>query len=170
MPPFGGGRAGHFPTKSVVTATTRKVGEAIADKLSGFKVRYAAKLKGLEVGMAAGTRQHSSVLKDRLNAFSKRCMRMQRLRTIGINTAKIARTGGLAAVVYGEFTSGLNPSLLHRQRRTMATAVAPSTGSGGQNVDYALMMADGSAAGVADPAFPAHEQPIGHWAMGVWNK
>ena len=27
------------PAKSVVTATTRKVGEAIADKLSGFKVR-----------------------------------------------------------------------------------------------------------------------------------
>ena len=31
------------------------------------------------------------------------------------------------------------------------------------------MLADGSATGRADPAFDAHEGPIGSWAMAIWE-
>ena len=32
-----------------------------------------------------------------------------------------------------------------------------------------MMIADGSARGKADPAFPAHSEVIGHWAQAIWN-
>ena len=35
-------------------------------------------------------------------------------------------------------------------------------------MDVALMIADGSAKGKADPAFPAHAMPIKSWAEAVW--
>ena len=35
-------------------------------------------------------------------------------------------------------------------------------------MDVALMLADGSAKGRADPAFPAHSMPIKAWAEAVW--
>ena len=43
------------------------------------------------------------------------------------------------------------------------------SGTGGQNMDVALMFADGSTKGSADPAFDAHILPIGDWAMAVWD-
>ena len=52
---------------------------------------------------------------------------------------------------------------------TTGAAAAPASGAGGQNVDLALIMADGSTNGRTDPAFPAHALPIGFWAMAVWN-
>ena len=47
---------------------------------------------------------------------------------------------------------------------------APAGGSGGQDLDVALMLADGSAKGKADPAFPAHAMPIRSWAEAVWEQ
>ena len=38
------------------------------------------------------------------------------------------------------------------------------------NFKLALMMADGSLKGKADPAFEAHRGVIGHWASAVWNE
>lgn len=51
----------------------------------------------------------------------------------------------------------------------MAAATATEADVGGQNLDLALIMADGSEHGRADPAHAAHVQPIGHWAMAVWH-
>ena len=36
-------------------------------------------------------------------------------------------------------------------------------------MDIALVMADGSSTGMADPAFDAHMMPIGEWAMACWE-
>jgi len=46
---------------------------------------------------------------------------------------------------------------------------APGAGTGGQNLDLALVLADGGPAGEADPAFDAHGLPIGDWSMAVWE-
>ena len=90
------------PTKSVVTRTTRKIGEAVAARLSAFKTKYASNVKGLGVAMAAKTQQHSGVLQDRLRAFRQRIRRLQRLRTWSLKTDRVLRTGGLASIIDGE--------------------------------------------------------------------
>ena len=51
----------------------------------------------------------------------------------------------------------------------MAAVTAPGFGSSGQNMDIALIFADGKAGGKADPAYDAHTMPIGQWAMAVWE-
>ena len=51
----------------------------------------------------------------------------------------------------------------------MAAAGSPGSGMCGQDLDLALILADGSATGMADPAFVAHSGPMARWAMAVWN-
>ena len=45
----------------------------------------------------------------------------------------------------------------------MGAVTAPAGGSGGQDLDVALMLADGSAKGKADPASAAHSEVVAHW-------
>ena len=59
--------------------------------------------------------------------------------------------------------------MLYTQRTTAAKAAAPPSGSCGQDLDLALMMADASANGRADPAFDAHKLPIATWALAIWE-
>ena len=47
---------------------------------------------------------------------------------------------------------------------------APGAGTGGQNMDLALVLADEGPKGRADPAYDAHGLPIGEWAMAVWEQ
>ena len=54
--------------------------------------------------------------------------------------------------------------------RLHAAMSAPGSGTGGQQLDHALMLADGKDTGRADPACDAHEMPIGQWAMAVWER
>ena len=37
-------------------------------------------------------------------------------------------------------------------------------------MEVAMMIADGSRKGKADPAFPAHVDVVQHWAQAIWNK
>ena len=118
--------------------------------------------------MAAGRRTVKELVK-RLKNFKERIPRFRKLKKLGVDPAMVVRTGGKASIVYGESTMGVSNSLLQSQRRSVAAAVAPQFGTGGQNLDIALMMADASAKGSADPAFDAHILVIGDWARGVWN-
>ena len=52
----------------------------------------------------------------------------------------------------------------------MAASVSPNNRTGGQQLDIALMVADGGPNGKADPAFDAHTLPIGEWARAVWEE
>ncbi len=72
-------------------------------------------------------------------------------------------------MTYGQAVIGVAPSTLHQQRRAAEHASAPRGGGAGRQLDLALMLADGSATGRADPAFDAHADPIGEWATGVWE-
>ena len=71
-------------------------------------------------------------------------------------------------MTYGQAILGVSNSLLRDQRRTAAVIAAPESGSGGQNLDLSLILADENARAGADPAFDAHTMPIGDWATAVW--
>ena len=60
--------------------------------------------------------------------------------------------------------------MLHAQRRTTSAMMAPASGSGGQELEVAMMIADGGPKGMADPAFPAHIATMGHWSMAIWER
>ena len=59
--------------------------------------------------------------------------------------------------------------MLKSQRQVAAAVAAPGAGTGGQNMDIALVLADGSNSGKADPAYDAHMMPIGEWALACWE-
>ena len=80
----------------------------------------------------------------------------------------VLRTGGTAGLTYGNFC-GTAPSVLLAQRRAVAPAAAPAAGTVGQNINMALILADGSPKGKVDPAFPAHAGPIVYMAKAVWH-
>ena len=73
-------------------------------------------------------------------------------------------------MIFGQAVTGVSNSMLLGQRRAVGAATALAEGSGGQDLDAALILADGSAKGRADPAFPAHGMPIGAWAAAVWDE
>ena len=79
------------------------------------------------------------------------------------------RTGGKAAITFGEGIMGVSDAMLRNQRRTVAVVTSPASGACGQNLDTALMIADGGPRGRADPAYDAHDLPIGQWSMAVWE-
>ena len=92
--------------------------------------------------MAAG-RRNVRELKVRLANFRARIPRFRKLRRLGADPARIVRTGGKASIVYGQSVTGVSNSLLHSQRTAVATAAAPQHGAGGQQLDLALIKADG---------------------------
>ena len=59
-------------------------------------------------------------------------------------------------MTYGSAITGVPDGLLRGQRQTVAAITAPGAGTGGQNLDLALVLADGSKNGRADPAYDAH--------------
>ena len=62
----------------------------------------------------------------------------------------------MSSFIYGAEALGVSDSTLLEQGRLVAVAVAFVSGGGGQDLDLALMVADGGPKGMADPAFPAH--------------
>ena len=70
---------------------------------------------------------------------------------------------------FGAAAIGISDSLLHAQRTAAAKAAAPPAGSCGEDLDLALIIADASATGRADPAFDAHKILTATWALAVWE-
>ena len=158
------------PTKSNVTASCRKVGEALVTrwKKVGIVIHFQLRVKALGVGMGAGVRRNTTVMRSRLANFACRMARFRRLRKVGVSTARLMRTG-MRAITYCSAIMGVPCGLLKTQRQTAAAVSAPGAGTGGQNMDLALVVADGSKKGRADPAYDAHSLPIGEWAMAIWE-
>ena len=103
----------------------------------------------------------------RLDGFRQRKDRFRRLRCAGVDTARLMRTGGVSALTFGQAVTGVSNKLLQQQRRAVAAAVTRTAGGG--DLDVTLALADGSKTGRVDPAYEAHSQPIGAWAMAVWH-
>ena len=82
----------------------------------------------------------------------------------------LLRTGGKQAMTYGLGIIGVSDDMVRGMRRVAAAIASPASGTGGQNLDAALIVADGGSSGCADPAFDLHLVPIGEWAAAVWNE
>jgi hypothetical protein len=157
-------------TKSLVTATTTKLGEELCRrwKRVGIAIQFRKKVKALGVGLGAGIRRNVAVARGRLQNYMARVARFRRLRKVGVDTARLLRTG-MQAMTYGSSIMGVACGMLRSMRQVAAAMAAPGAGAGGQNLDIALVVADGSSKGRADPAFDAHMMPIGEWAMACWE-
>ena len=156
--------------KCVCTASSDQLGHRLAACWAHYGINYQRYVKSLGVGLGAGVRRNAGVMKKRLDAFKARIPLFQRLRHANVDPAKIIRTGGKAAVVYGQAVLGVANGLLRHQRVAVARAGAKGGATGGQQLDLALMMMDGGPGGGADPAFDAHTQPIVGWSRAVWNE
>ena len=156
-------------TKSYCTASTPKLGAAIQEALAEFGIKYKARVISLGAAMGAGRRRNATALSARLKAMQRRVPRFRKLARNRVSTARLLRTGGTSALSYGQAITGVSPTTLLAQRRVAATIAAPHSGSNGQDLDMALMLADGSRKGRADPAFEAHLLPIVSWAKAVWH-
>ena len=75
----------------------------------------------------------------------------------------------MRAITYSNAIMGVPCGLLRAQKQTAAAASAPGAGAGGQNLDLAIVVADGSKKGRAEPAYDAGSLPVGEWAMAVWG-
>ena len=135
---------------------------------AGLKIPYSARNKSLGIGLGSGVVRNVKVINKRLKTFRQRLRRYKQLKKNGVDTARVIRTGGGKSLTYGQYATGTSPALLLMQRRTVSQATAPASGSAGQNLDLALMLADGSPNGKADPAYDAHLDPIVHWSQAVW--
>ena len=155
--------------KSLVSASKPSIAAEVVGALGDSKLTISHRVKSLGVGLAAGTARNVRVQNSRLKKFKQRLPRFRLLRRAGVDTAKVYRTGGGAAVMHGSHTNGVSPSMLLSQRRAATAATAPGSGFGGQDLEIAMMIADGKVKGKADPAFAAHADVVGHWAKAVWN-
>ena len=155
--------------KSVCVASSDSLGKDLARGLQRFGIRCVRRVKSLGSGLGAGARRNAQVTMARLRAFRRRLPSFKRLRASGVSTSRLLRTGGIAAMTYGQAVVGVAPSTLLQQRRSAAAAAAPAVGICGQSLDLALIVADETGGGKADPAFAAHGGPIGEWAQAVWE-
>ena len=157
-------------TNSQCTASSYSLGREIEDRLRPLVIRFVARVKSLGAGLGASTRRNMQVASSRLRAFRQRIPRFRRLSSARVDTSRLLRTGANSALTYGQAILGVATSVLLSQRRAAAAAAAPSSGTAGQNLDLALILADGSRSGRADPAYEAHKGPIGKWANAVWER
>ena len=137
--------------------------------LAKYQIKFQQRVKSLGSGLGAGAVRNVAVLRKRLQDFRARLGRFAALSKARVDTAKLLRIGGILAMTVGEATTGGSDTMLYTQRTSAAKAAAPPAGYCGQDLDLALMMADASASGRADPAFDAHKVPIATWALAVWE-
>ena len=156
-------------TKSLCTASSPSLGRRIAGALARYGIQYKDRVVSLGSALGGGRRRNAQVIAKRLQAFRRRLPRMRKLVKAKVCTKRILRTGGIASLTYGQAVTGVATTVLLHQRRAAAHAAAPASGPGGQDLDLALIIADGPRQGRADPAHDAHCMPIFAWAQAVWN-
>lgn len=106
----------------------------------------------------------------RVRSLAARIHRLRMLKQVGFYISMLLRTGGKQATTYDLAIIEVSDSMLRDMRRVAAAIAAPASGTGGQNLDAALIFADGGPSAMADPAFDAHLLPIGAWATAVWGE
>ena len=156
------------PTKNCCIASRPFLARSIARALPDLSMKAEHHVKSLGGGLGGGRRRNASILKERLQQFQKRKAPFRRLRrAVGARRAHaVLRTGGTTSLVYGQGNTGVATTMLLNQRRAVA---ASSVACGAGDLDLTLVLADGSMTGRADPAFAAHDAPIGKWAEAVWS-
>ena len=155
------------PSKNGCLASSDTLAASVIKATSRLRVYVQRRTKSLGCALGGGKRRNTQVQRSRLRAFKARKDRFQKLRrAVGAErSGLVLRTGGTAALVYGQANTGVADSVLLEQRRAVAAASVPG---GAGDLDLTLIMADGGRHGMADPAFAAHQMPIAMWAEAVW--
>lgn len=94
--------------------------------------------------MAGGSRRNFKVQRNRLKNLKKHIKEFMMMRRLGFDADMLFRTGGKAAVTYGQSVIGVATVTLRDQRRTAAACTATGGHLGAQNLHIAHMLADGS--------------------------
>ena len=81
-------------TKCICTATTRRIGTAVADGMKVYGIKYCEEVKSLGVGMAAGKKRPDKTQRARLKGFKARLGRFRLLARAGKSATRVLRTGG----------------------------------------------------------------------------
>jgi ribonuclease HI len=152
--------------KGVITASRMSIAKLVAADLKELGVHVEATFRWLGADSSGGRVRGMKVLRKRLLKFKARRRRYKVLRKAGVGVARLVRTGGKAAMVYGESVLGVADSFLQEQRRAVA-AVAAADGAGKQ-LDLVLIFADLTTSEFTDPAFEAHCGPLVSWSRCIW--
>ena len=157
------------PTKIAVIASSSALADGIRSNLRHLVITSVRGTRSLGSAIGCGKVRYTSLQRQRLRDFKVRRSRFQKVRRdVGARrTGAVLRTGGTAALTYGQATIGVSCTMLQAQRR--AVAAAYSRGGSPGDLDLTLAMADGSARGRADPAFAAHVDVLGMYADAVWG-
>ena len=125
-------------TKGLCTASSAALATEVETALKAFGVRSRRVVKSLGVHLGAGRRRTTQGTRERLADIYRRVRRYRQLRKMGVDTARLLRTGGGAAMTYGQATAGVSPTMLRRQRRVAASISVPGHGISGQNLDLIM--------------------------------
>ena len=155
-------------TKNVVLASRKAVGLEVQDALRRWGVRWSKFGKMLGVGAAAGVRRSTRCLVERAAAFARRGGLFHGLRRAKVDVARVLRTGGLAAAQFGQAALGLADYPLMQMRRRVAALIGGD--AAGKDPNMVLTVADARLKHMVDPAFAAHTEVVGHWALAVWER
>ena len=157
------------PTKNAVVASTPALADAIDGQLRRLVVAKLRGARSLGSALGGGKSRHAALQRQRLQSFRVRRVQFQKVRRLAgaRRTGAVLRSGGTAALTYGQATVGVACSTLLTQRR--AVAAAYSRGGCPGDLDLTLVLADGPAQGGADPAFAAHVDVLGLYADAVWG-
>ena len=154
-------------TKSVCTASTDTLGKRFEELWKDLCVTFQRTAKPLGVRLGAGVHRNTKVMAARIQSLAARIHRFRMLRQVSFDTSMLLRTGGKQAMTYGLGIIGVSDSMLWDMRRVAAAIAAPASGTGGQNLDAALIVADGVPPAERTQRFDARLLPIGEWAAAV---
>ena len=156
-------------TKCVALGSSQPIAARVVTACRAFLPLRAVRVAcSLGVGIGGGRRSATQSLRKRLSTFRARLPRFAAIRRLAVHTAKLLRTGGTAAMTYGEASVGVAPQLLQAQRVAAAKALGDRTCGG--DLDLTLAVADGARGGMADPAFRRTSSPssrgLGRYGTG----
>ena len=118
------------PDKNACGATSRDLADDIIYALNHLKIKRTEKVKSLGSAVGIAGKRNATMISRRLNKFDKRRGRFQQLRCSGVDTSRLLRSGGLAALCYGQESTGVASTVLNGQRSSavaMLVRVAPPT-------------------------------------------
>ena len=108
------------PQKNYCLASSAALGRRIQAKLARWAVKYVGVAKMLGVGVAAGTRRNMQATAQRIKKLAGRSENYAKLKRLGMDIARILRTGGVSTMTYGLQVHGVSDYMLLQMRRVAA--------------------------------------------------
>jgi hypothetical protein len=151
-------------TKNVVCASKDGI-KRIQAKLRGINVKVAKRVVFFWFGRRGWHQEERHP--DEQTAWGLQGSHSQVQCYEEVRTDRLLRTGGNAALTFGQKALGVSNSMLFAQRRSADAMTCDK--ACGADLDLSLAVTDGESMGAADPAFDAHVGVIHMWSLAVWE-